>query len=513
MVHSQKTMTFIEKASRKHGDTYSYENVKYVSTSAKIKITCESHGDFEQTPASHLSGNGCSKCSGKYHHTTESFIAEAIKIHGDKYSYEKVNYIKAHTKIKITCKSHGDFEQIPTSHLSRKGCSKCSANRPHTTESFIVEANKKHENLYSYEKAKYVSSHIKIKITCESHGDFEQTPASHLNGSGCIQCGGRYPYTTESFIAEAIKEHGDRYSYKNVDYINNNTKIKITCKKHGSFEQTPGNHLSGQGCRKCGGTCPHTTESFIAEAIEKHGDRYSYKNVDYINAKTKIKITCKKHEKDFEQTPDNHLSGQGCRKCGGSCPHTTESFIAEAIEKHGDRYSYKNVDYINTKTKIKITCKKHEKDFEQTPNSHLSGNGCPLCVNKTENKLYNALGCEYNNIVQQFTAEWCMRKRTLPFDFCIPEYKMIIELDGAQHFRQVKNWQSCEETVENDRYKSDCANKNNYSVIRLLQEDVWDDKYNWIMELHNAIKRIRASGTIMNIYLCKNDEYAEHTAL
>jgi very-short-patch-repair endonuclease len=297
-----------------------------------------------------------------------------------------------------------------------------------------------------------------------------------------------------------------------VNYINAHTKIIITCPNHEDFEQIPGNHLFGSGCPKCSGKYRYNTESFIVEAIKKHGDTYSYENVNYINTDTKIKITCKVHEEDFEQTPHSHLQGNGCRKCAGLYPHTTESFITQAIQKHGNTYSYNNVNYVNNRTKIQITCKKHE-NFEQMPYCHLNGAGCPSCVNKTENKLYNTLVSVYNDVVQQFNAEWCTNIQRLRFDFCLPEYKIIIELDGPQHFRQVMNWQSCEETVERDRYKSDCANKNNYSVIRLLQEDVWDDKYNWSRELHNAIKKIRASTTVMNIYLCKNDEYADHTAL
>jgi very-short-patch-repair endonuclease len=516
MVHSQKTITFVEKASKKHGGKYSYDNVNYINNYTKISITCKKHGPFEQTPNKHLNGRGCRKCGGTCPYTTKSFIVEAIKKHGITYSYEKVNYTNSKEKIIITCKKHGPFEQTPNGHLQGQGCPKCAGTYPYTTDSFITEAIKIHGNTYTYEKVNYINASAKIIITCKIHGEFEQVPSGHLQGNGCNKCsyerrGLLRSSNTEIFIADAIKKHDNTYSYDNVNYINAYTKISITCKKHGEFEQVPGNHLYGAGCSKCAGTYPYTTESFIAEAIKIHGNTYTYEKVNYTNNRTKISITCKTHG-DFEQKPNGHLSGQGCRKCSGSYPHTTESFVTEAIKKHRDKYSYNNVNYINNHTKISITCKNHG-DFEQIPNNHLNGAGCPSCVNKTEHKLYNTLSSVYNDVVQQFTAEWCTNKRMLPFDFCIPEYKIIIELDGAQHFRQVANWQSCEETVERDRYKSDCANENNYSVIRLLQKDVWNDNYNWTWELHNVIKKIRASTTVMNIYLCKNDEYADHTAL
>jgi very-short-patch-repair endonuclease len=93
---------------------------------------------------------------------------------------------------------------------------------------------------------------------------------------------------------------------------------------------------------------------------------------------------------------------------------------------------------------------------------------------------------------------------------CIPENKIIIELDGRQHFEQVLNWSSPEEQYENDKYKEKCANNNGYSTIRLLQEDVLYDEYNWLEELKNAIEKIKNEKIIQNIYMCKNNEYFKY---
>jgi very-short-patch-repair endonuclease len=141
----------------------------------------------------------------------------------------------------------------------------------------------------------------------------------------------------------------------------------------------------------------------------------------------------------------------------------------------------------------------------------IGGRWCPYCVNKTEGKLYEKLKILYPSIISQFKTEWCknVNNNKLPFDFCIPELNIIIELDGAQHFKQVSNWKSPEQQFENDKYKQECANANHYSMIRLLQEDAWFDKYDWIKELCDAIEHIRSSGgeTVTNKYLCKNGEY------
>lgn len=123
--------------------------------------------------------------------------------------------------------------------------------------------------------------------------------------------------TLEEFIQKAKKVHGHRYVYDNVYYINNHTKINILCKQHGEFWQTPGSHLNGNGCMSCGrsSTLKHmssSTKTFVKKAKKIH--KYDYSKVNYITAKNKVEIVCKKHG-SFLQTPDSHLRGSGCPHC------------------------------------------------------------------------------------------------------------------------------------------------------------------------------------------------------
>ncbi|AGV01774.1 restriction endonuclease [Cannes 8 virus] len=86
----------------------------------------------------------------------------------------------------------------------------------------------------------------------------------------------------------------------------------------------------------------------------------------------------------------------------------------------------------------------------------------------------------FENPIHQFKVSWCKSPETnkfFPFDFCVS--KTIIELDGRQHYEQVANWTTPEETQKNDRYKEEQAIKNGYSVLRILQEDVWNNKIDW----------------------------------
>jgi very-short-patch-repair endonuclease len=141
------------------------------------------------------------------------------------------------------------------------------------------------------------------------------------------------------------------------------------------------------------------------------------------------------------------------------------------------------------------------------------GRWCPHCKHKTETKLYEFLKTAYPTTIHQFRVEWCKNKRCLPYDFCIPDLKIIIELDGAQHFGQVSNWKSPEETLENDLYKEDCATENEYHVIRLIQEDVWNDAYDWKAKMTDTIEDIKHStDTIRVECLCENGEYDAYLA-
>lgn len=125
-----------------------------------------------------------------------------------------------------------------------------------------------------------------------------------------------------------------------------------------------------------------STEDFIQQARDVHGDTYDYSKVVYTGNTDKVTITCKEHG-DFRQTPKEHKKGSGCSKCGVekrvlSRRSTIDSFISNAHNIHGDKYSYHLVDYKDNKTKVDIVCPLHGV-FSQRPNDHITGNGCPHC--------------------------------------------------------------------------------------------------------------------------------------
>lgn len=187
--------------------------------------------------------------------------------------------------------------------------------------------------------------------------------------------------TTEQFIKEAKQVHGNKYDYSLVEYTNTITPIPIICSEHGVFEQTPKRHIVGSGCPRCSGK-NKTTEIFVENAKQVHGNRYDYSLVEYTRATDKIKIIC--HENNhgaFKQKPSDHLSGNGCPKCFIKRAKTTEQFIKEAREIHGDIYDYSLVKYKRSESRVIIQCSVHG-EFTQRAYDHLRGNGCPSCARR-----------------------------------------------------------------------------------------------------------------------------------
>lgn len=186
----------------------------------------------------------------------------------------------------------------------------------------------------------------------------------------------------EKFIEKSIKRHGERYDYSKVEYKDSLTKVCIVCPEHGEFWQTPQAHVRGNGCPKCanikrGDTFRSNGKLFVEKSTIIHNGKYKYNPDSYVNAMTKVPITCPIHG-EFLMTPMAHLSGQGCPKCSGRGLSTDE--IVELFrKKHGDKYDYSKVVFNKMHEKVCIICPKHG-EFWQTPSKHLLGQECPICA-------------------------------------------------------------------------------------------------------------------------------------
>jgi len=446
------TAEFTEKAILIHGDAYDYSLVEYIDNHTDVALICKSHGVFYQQPNNHLQGKGCKDCavearSAAQRYNNSIFIEKAIAKHGDRYDYSKVIYVDSKTDVIMICKKHGEFEQTPSSHLSGSGCNDCaheyvaSLDRTYiikpkyTNEEFERRARLVHGNRYGYEAVIYVNSNTKVIIWCNiaDHGYFKQKPTDHLQGHNCPICADisrreKRRSNTKEFVGKAVYIHGPDYGYDEVEYVNNNTLVKIKCIKggHGYFWQAPSNHLAGNGCYECGRVSlaknqSYTTPIFIEKAIAKHGDRYDYSKVKYVNSKTDVIMICKKHG-EFEQNPTTHLHGAGCPICSSS---KGEKAVATYLDDH-------NIEY------------EREYTLPNPPFRHR-------------------------------------------YDFYLPVLNILIEFDGEMHYKAIEHFggeDTLKEYQERDEAKDNLAESRNIQLIRIPYYEV--DELEHILTQHIA---------------------------
>ena len=347
----------------------------------------------------------------------------------------------------------------------------------YTNETFIKKATEKYGNKYTYDKVNYINSQTKVCIICPEHGKFYVRPADYLRGYSCPKCSNikrikNLSLTQDEVIRRFHKVHDDKYDYSLVEYVNYDTKVKIICPIHGVFEMTPSNHIQGQGCPKCKGI--HLTTKEIIDEFQKiHGDKYDYSKTVYNKMHEKITVICPRHG-EFQITPSKHRIGQGCPKCGilkraKNQSYDNESFIEILQKVHNGKYIYTKATLNgNLHNRITITCPIHG-DFEQIAQSHLNGHGCPKCQSshlEEEIKLFlNDNDIEFE---QQKTFEWLKLKNHLYLDFYLPKYNKAIECQGIQHFKPV-NFFGGEEcfikTIERDDIKQKLCENNGIKII------------------------------------------------
>lgn len=370
--------------------------------------------------------------------TTEDFIQKARKIHGDKYDYTKSIYTKRHEKLIITCPIHGDFVQEAGAHLCGQGCPKCGRlntinKQKDTLETFINKAKKVHNNKYDYSKVNYINSKTPIKIICPVHGEFQQVPIYHTQGSGCPKCA--HSLTTEKFIQKAKEIHNNKYDYSKVVYENTNKQVCIICPEHGEFWQTPHEHLRGHGCQKC--------------ARESNKITISYTKKDFIEKSNKI---------------------------------------------HNNKYNYSKVKYIDSKTPVEIICPKHGSFWQRPQDHYLNKCGCPKCILKSQTKLYERLKETF--LTEEILFEvgnsvvpWLGLQR---FDIYFPKYNVAIEYNGRQHYVAVKHFGGelgFKDTLERDELKRQKCKENNCVLFEVKYDYAEEDYQKLVENIQNIINK------------------------
>jgi len=177
---------FIQEARIIHGEKYDYSKVDYKNNKTNVEIICPKHGSFYQQPKAHLHKNGCAKCKTK---SLNEFLEQAQLKHKSNYDYSKVDYKNKNTKIEIICKIHGSFFQAPYAHLRGQGCPGCKFDEKRLgKDEFIRRSKLVHGDKYDYSCVEYVKIKEKVKIICPDHGAYFQLADDHQRGIGCAKC-------------------------------------------------------------------------------------------------------------------------------------------------------------------------------------------------------------------------------------------------------------------------------------------------------------------------------------
>lgn len=293
-----------------------------------------------------------------------------------------------------------------------------------STERLIARAREIHGDKYNLSLIEYRGNKTKVPIVCPEHGIFYMNPNNFLNGQGCPICGklkqiAAQTFDRDVFIANATSVHGDRYDYSMVEYKTARIKVKIICREHGVFLQTPDHHVSrGHGCPHCGN----------------------------------IEISRRKSV-------------------------TQQEFIDRAIETHGVKYDYSLVEYRRMIIPVSIICHKHGV-FKQVPIYHINGGGCPSCKkSKGEELIANVLGDTGISFIREKTFPSCAILRVMRFYFFIPDLNLIIEYHGIQHFTPIERQGGLNSLMivkRNDEYKKAWALASGYRFKEYKWSDSWD---------------------------------------
>jgi very-short-patch-repair endonuclease len=378
----------------------------------------------------------------------------------------------------------------------------------------------------------------KYKFDCPTcHHTYVSRVAHVVNGSECGYCTNKYLCNDICDICykKSFHSHSKSKYWSDENEISPREVFK-RCKKKflfvcnvcdHTFNMSPLNVTKGSFCPYCANRCLCTNDdcntchkksfaSHIMAQFWSDENEVSPRSV-FKSARAKYKFDCATCDHTSERrlhsiTQDN----QSCPYCWNHklcLDDDCDTCYNKSFKSHPQSEYWSSENGVSPRQVTKFSHKKYKfvcpycnQIYETTPCSVSRGKWCPCIKNKTEIILYkylqSILDCQ---VVNQKRFKWCKNILCLPFDFCIKDFKIIIELDGRQHFVQTSNWEDPTERQENDIYKMKCANQHGYSVIRIFQEDVWNNKNNWKTKLYNAIENYTKPTNILigKIY----DEY------
>lgn len=360
-----------------------------------------------------------------------------------------------------------------------------------TTEEFRKELYTKYgKRLIIPEDAIYVGSKKDIKVICPKHGVKWMKPNNLLNGAKCRDCGYesvsiKNSDTPQKFLEKAHKKHGDKYEYPNIfEEYGVAKKIHILCKKCNIiFEQKPSLHIMGSGCPHCNIFPKKHTMETLSEIINN-----KHPNIEIISQlmgdnDSEIIVKCKIHGDMWKTTP-HRLSQQkyACKKCYHenrikNIRKTQSKIFQNFLEKkYAPLYDISQVDYINSKTNVKLICPIHGEFFLKPKKMISRMDGCPYCneshLERNIRIILDSLNCSFE---REKSFGWLINKSNMFLDFYLPQYNVAIECQGEQHIIERKDSlmnknNNFEENALRDQLKLKLCKEHNIPIIYIFNK-------------------------------------------
>ncbi len=422
----------------------------------------------------------CPECTGN-----KKICIDDCKNHAEKKNGKclSVEYV-AKEKQEWECK-YGHQWKAKFNNIKNKDhwCPACAGNKKMSIDDCHKIAKKNKGICLSIE---YKNTDTKYEWKCKQghqwSASLDQIKNRH---TWCPYCAGVGKYTIED-CQKIAKERGGKCL--SLIYKNSKEKMLWEC-KYGHIWATVFGCLNLQNtwCPTCAGCIKHTLEK-CQEFAKTLGGKCLSKT--YTNANKRLRWKCKYNHKWKARFNNVKNQKNWCPECADTtltieeCQEFAKNLEGRCLSKI----------YENSHEAMEWECSnKHQ---WVTKFSHIKNDRtwCPQCRNKTEAKFYEWYNYNSNiifHITSQVKYDWCINPKTgysLRFDFVIEDLKLIIEIDGRQHFIQVRDWTSPEDQQESDIYKMKFALINGYSIIRIFQEDMWNDSYDWKTDIASHIK-------------------------
>jgi hypothetical protein len=465
----KRALHFLERANKKFNYKYTYDIASYICAKTPIEISCPIHGSDKIRPDTHIqSETGCSDCQSaltlqrRQKITLISFLSDCKKKHGDKYGYDKINFITRRDKITVKCPVHEYVEINGYAHIDGRGCPKCvdlipAVDKEVRGAAFIRNSKDKFHLKFDYTEVRYVNQSTPIILTCIDHQErYEIAPIKHLYSKygSCKVCRAelrsyksilnRKPHNKDnktSFINKAKTVHGDIYNYDNVHYVNSSTKVEVICDKHGPFHQVPNSHLRGSGCPVCAKEKSAqkqlpTHQTYVNKVEKAFPGKFTFELTKYRGTKKDVTITCKNHG-PFTRTAELHYQ-HDCPRCHNELRSqnrlTPIETIRDKVESRGGILLSKKYE---KGVKVKVQCANGH-HFSAVWPSINSGSWCRYCDRYfgerfTRHVLELMLGGTFKKSFPNFLIN-PKTKRRLQLDGYDETLKIAFEYQGEQHF-------------------------------------------------------------------------------